>query len=86
MSMTPEREAEIRLLLDGFAGRNDIPPEEEELLAVWDLLVEIGGDREQLLIRGADLQSARAIVAAYVAQFGPIPGAVNVPPPVVVPP
>lgn len=86
MSMTPEREAEIRLLLDGFTTRDDIPPGEEELLAIWDTLAEMVDLRGALLVRTADLASAVAKVAAFLAYFGPIPGTVSTPPPVVVPP
>jgi hypothetical protein len=54
--MTKEREVEIRALLRGLPGRSDIAEFDEYvgdaevplMLAIWDLLVELGAVREQL--------------------------------------
>lgn len=52
MSMSKERDQEIRGLLEGFTGRGEITIDRTldapHLLAIWDLLVELGAVREQL--------------------------------------
>lgn len=53
MSMSKERDQEIRGFLVGFNGRDEIPVDHgitaPLLLAIWDLLVELGAVRDELL-------------------------------------